>query len=189
MVNNYSGAVMTVVYIIGKDKDKGLEELILSQLTKSYRVTYIKNKSLVQEGSGYEIVVADFSELKSLYVAECIIIMKSGGIVPEIPLPEKSIIIVNSENAEQLAALKSAKQSVITCGAGEKDTLSYSSFTADSIVISLNREITAFSGRKILPLEIPVKFDKEPRDVYSPIAFTALRLILDDFNSDLGGLM
>jgi len=180
---------MTVVYIIGKGKDKGLEELILSQLSKSYQVTYIKNKSLVQAGAGYEIVVADFSELKSLYVSECVIIMKSGGIVPEIPLPEKSIIIANSENAEQIAALKSVDSRVITCGAGEKDTLSYSSFTADSIVISLNREITAFSGKKIQPLEIPLRFEKEPKDVYSPIAFTALRLVLDDFNSDLGELI
>jgi len=179
---------MTVVYTIGKDNDKCLEELILSQLSKTYQVTYIKNKSLVQEGAGYEIVVADFAELKSLYVSECIIVMKSGGIVPEIPLPERSIIIVNSENAEQIAALKGVNRRVITCGASEKDTLSYSSFTADSIVISLNREITAFSGRKILPLEIPVKFEKEPKDAYSPIAFTALRLILDDFNSDLGEL-
>lgn len=180
---------MTVVYTIGKGKDKGLEELILSRLSKSYQVTYVKNKSLVQAGEGYEIVVADFSELKSLYVAECIIIMKSGGVVPEIPLPEKSIVIVNSENAEQIAALKSVNQRVITCGPGEKDTLSYSSFTADNIVISLNREITAFSGKKIQPLEIPLRFEKEPKDVYSPIAFTALRLILDDFNSDLGDLI
>ena len=180
---------MTVVYIIGKGKDKSLEEIILSQLSKSYRVTYIKNKSLVQCGQGYEIVVAEASEIKSLYIRECIIIMKSGGIVPEIPLPEKSIIIVNSENTEQLAALKNANQGVVTCGSSEKDTLCYSSFTGDSIVISLNREIIAFSGRRIQPLEIPLKLDKVPKDVYYPIAFTALRLILDDYNSELGELI
>ncbi|MCL1789377.1 MAG: hypothetical protein FWG33_03385 [Oscillospiraceae bacterium] len=184
---------MTVVSVIGNYTDKCLEEIILSRLSNSYRITYIKNKSLVQNGQGYNIVVADSTELKSLYIPECIIIMKNGGIIPTIPLPEKSIIIVNSENTEQLLELKNSRLNVITCGSSEKDTLCYSSITSDSLVISLNREITAFSGRKILPLEIPfpdwsVKLDKMNKDVYYPIAFTALRLILDDFNSELGGL-
>jgi hypothetical protein len=180
---------MTVVSVIGKSTDKILEEIILSQLIKTYRVTYIKNKSLVQAGTGYEIVVADTTELKSLYIPESIIVMKNGGKIPEIPLPEKSIIIANSENLEQLAALKNSNLNVITCGISDKDTLSCSSITSDSIVISLNRQITAFSGRKIQPLEIPLKFDKNLKAVYYPIAFTALRLILDDFNSELGGLI
>jgi len=182
---------MTVVNIIGKSTDKALEEIILSQLSKSYRVTYVKNKSLVQTGRGYDIVVADFAELKSLYVPECIVIMKNGGTVPQIPLPEKSIIIVNSENTDQLTALKKANLNVITCGAGERDTLCCSSYgmADDSIVVSLNREITAFSGRKIQPLEIPLKLEKMPKDAYYPMAFTALRLILDDFNSELGRLI
>jgi hypothetical protein len=180
---------MTLVYVIGNSTDKALEELILSRLSNSYSVTYIKNKSLVQTGAGYEIVVADFTELKSLYIPECIFVLKNDAHVPKIPLPEKSIIIVNSENTDQLMALKNTKLNVLTCGVNVKDTLSCSSITADSLVVSLNREVTAFSGRKIQPLEIPLKLDKMPKDIYYPIAFTALRLILDDFNSELGELI
>ncbi|MCL2036183.1 MAG: hypothetical protein FWG83_02200 [Oscillospiraceae bacterium] len=180
---------MGIVCIIGKSTDRVLEEIILSRLSKTYRVTYIKNKSLVQAGKGYEIIVSDFTELKSLYLPECIIIMKNDGVVPAIPLPEKSIIIVNSDNTDQLIRLKNTNLNVITCGVNDKDTLSYSSSGADCIVTSLNREITAFSGRKIQPLEIPLKLEKMPKDIYYPIAFTALRLILDDFNSELGGLI
>jgi len=184
---------MTTVNIIGRDSDKALEEIILSQLTKTYRVTYVKNKSLVQEGQGYELVIADFTELKSLYVPELVLIMKNGGIVPSptVSLPEKSIIIANSENTEQLLSLQNLKCTVITCGINEKDTLSCSSYGGggSTLMISLNREITAFSGRVISPLELPLKLDKVPKDVYYPIAFTALRLILDDFNSDLGKLI
>jgi len=184
---------MTIVSVIGKSTDKALEEIILSQLIKTYQVTYIKNKSLVQAGSGYEIIVCDTPELKSLYINECIIVLKNGGLVPEIPLPEKSIIIASSENLEQLKALKNTNLNVITCGVNEKDTLSCSSITTDSVVISLNRQITAFSGRKIQPLEIPLRLEGMPpktfNDVYYPIAFTALRLILDDFNSELGTLI
>ena len=182
---------MTVINIIGNPTDKALEELILTRLSQSYRVTYIKNKSLVQTGSGYDIVIADAAELKSLYIPECIVVMKNDGPVPDIPLPEKSIIIVNAENTRQLIELQKTHHDVIVCGAGERDTVSCSSYgpDGDSVVISLNREITAFSGRKIEPLEIPLQLDKIPKDMYYPMAFTALRLILDDFNSDLGKLI
>ncbi|MCL1832358.1 MAG: hypothetical protein FWG45_05545 [Oscillospiraceae bacterium] len=184
---------MTVINVIGKASDKALGEIILSQLSNSYRVTYIKSKSLVQEGNGYEIVVADFTELKSLYAPECFIVLKNGGAVPRIPLPEKTIIVVNSENIDQLNALRGVGCTVITCGASVKDTLSCSSYgfadDDNSVMVSLNREVTAFSGRKIQPLEIPLKLPKLPKDVYYAIAFTAIRLILDDFNSELGALI
>ena len=107
---------MTVVNVIGTPKDKALEEIILSQLIKTYRVTYIKSKSIVAAGEGYEIVVADFAELKSLYVPECLMILKNGCTVPTIPLPEKTIIIANADNPTQLAALKNVGCTVITCG-------------------------------------------------------------------------
>jgi hypothetical protein len=182
---------MTTVNIIGRESDKALEEIILSQLTKTYRVTYVKNKSVVQAGHGYELVIADFTELKSLYVPECVLLLKNGGTVPKIPLPAKSIIIVNSENTEQLLALSNMAHTVITCGVSEKDTMSCSSYGGggNTVMTSLNREITAFSGRSISPLELPLKLDKPPKDIYYPLAYTALRLILDDFNSDLGKLI
>jgi hypothetical protein len=182
---------MTAINVIGSPSDKTLEEIILARLTQTYRVTYVKNKSLVSAGTGYDIVVADFAELKSLYVPECLIVLKPdaksicGG--AQIPLPDKTIIIANAENSAQLASLKNIGCTVVTCGSSEKDTMSCSSVSFDGIVASLNREITAFSGRTILPLEVPIS--GEPKDLYCLLAFTALRLILDDFNSDLGKLI
>ena len=178
---------MTTVYVIGQSSDNCLEKLILSQLTRTYRVTYVKNKSLVQEGIGYNVLVADFTELKSLYVPECIIVLKNGGLVPQISLPKKCMFVANSEETNKLAGYSN----VITCGVSSRDTLCCSSMTEKSVVVSLNREITAFSGRKIRPLEVPLKLDPAVavKDVYYPMAFTALRLLLDDFNSELGSLI
>ncbi|MCL2637466.1 MAG: hypothetical protein FWD48_03765 [Oscillospiraceae bacterium] len=117
---------------------------------------------------------------------ECIVVMKDFGEVPTALLPEKSIVIANSENTQQLERLELLGQRVISCGKSGRDTLSYTSLTYDGIVISLNREITAFSGKKIQPLEIPVKFNTAPDNVYDIIAYTALRLILDDYDSEIG---
>ena len=52
----------------------------------------------------------------------------------------------------------------------------------------MNREVTAFSGKKIQPLEIPLEIPMGA-DIYSVIAFTALRILLDDFNSEIGELI
>ena len=45
-----------------------------------------------------------------------------------------------------------------------------------------------FSGKKIQPLEIPLQIP-DGADIYSVLAFTALRLLLDDYGSeDIGKL-
>lgn len=179
---------MTTVLIIGDRNDTGLENLIKTTLSESYQITYVKDKSVIRLGKGYEILVIDAEYISALELTECIAVMKADGAVPIPTLPEPGIIIANSSNTEQLNALKNAKQSVITCGGNKRDTISYTSLTNDGLVISLNREITAFSGKEIQPLEIPAKFSAEPENVYDHLAFTALRLILDDYNSEIGML-
>ena len=87
-----------------------------------------------------------------------------------------------------MKALKSSGCHTITCGFRKTDTFSYSSLSDDGVVVTLNRELTAFSGKNIQPLEIPVELHKGT-DIYSVIAFTALRVMLDDFNSEIGELI
>jgi hypothetical protein len=176
---------MTTVFLIGEREDTGLESLIKSNLSNTYSVTYIKDNAVSRLGKGYDILVIDTPHAELIELSECIVVMKNFGEVPAVTLPEKSIVIANSENTQQLERLELLGQRVITCGSG-RDTLSYTSLTHDGIVISLNREITAFSGKKIQPLEIPVKFNTAPDNVYDIIAYTALRLILDDYDSEIG---
>jgi len=177
---------MTTVFLIGESDDAGLESLVKSNLSNTYSVTYIKDSAVSRLGKGYDILVLDTPHLGIIELNECIVVMKDYGEVPNVTLPEKSIVIVSSENTEQLERLEALGQRVIPCGKGPRDTLSYTSLTYDGIVISLNREITAFSGKKIQPLEIPVKFNTAPDNVYDIIAYTALRLVLDDYDSEIG---
>jgi hypothetical protein len=177
---------MTTVFLIGERDDIGLESLIKVNLSGTYSVTYIKDSAVSRLGKGYDILVLDTPRLELAELNECIIVMKNFGEVPTVTLPMKNIVIANSENTEQLERLEFMGQQVISCGKNNRDTFSYTSLTYDGIVISLNREITAFSGKKIQPLEIPVKFNTAPDNVYDTIAYTALRLILDDYDSEIG---
>ena len=52
---------MTTVFICGEPDDAALEKLIREKLALSYRVTYVKNGEVWQEGAGYEVVCAELS--------------------------------------------------------------------------------------------------------------------------------
>lgn len=178
---------MTVVFIVGDEKDNDFMLLFRDTLSETYRITYIKNKSVFQWGGGYELTAADFPRYDEVRTEGGVFLLKKSC-VPDFDFPVGATIITFSENDEQIKSLKSCHAHVITCGFGKTDTFSYSSLSDDKIVVSLNREITALSGKKIQPLEIPLEIP-EGINIYSVIAFTALRVLLDDYNSEIGELM
>lgn len=178
---------MTSIFICGEERDESFKHLLKTILSATYRITYIKNNSVCQWGSGYELLAADFPEYGKISVEAPVFLLKKSCI-PTFSLPDNATAIACSENKEQLKALKNTSCHVITCGFGKTDTFSYTSLSDENVVVSLNREITAFSGKKIQPLEIPLEIPSGV-DIYSVIAFTALRILLDDYNSEIGELI
>ena len=177
---------MTTIFICGEAEDNGFATLLKNRLSKTYRITYVKNNSVSQWGKGYELLALELSEIKSVETDSPVFLLKKSC-VPDFDFPENGAVIAFSENEEQIKSLKNSSAHVITCGFGKTDTFSYSSLSDESVVVSLNRELTAFSGKKIQPLEIPLEL--QGTDVYSMIAFTALRILLDDFDSEIGELI
>ena len=72
---------------------------------------------------------------------------------------------------------------LITCGPSQKDTFTYSSCTDDNIVVSLQRSIKTLSNKSIEPFEILVKHDNQ-YDIYSSLAYMAIRTEFDDFENN-----
>lgn len=178
---------MTSIFIAGNEDDNGFRVLLEEILSLTYRITYVKGNALYQWGKGYEVLALDCPSYGEIGAENPVFLLKKDC-VPCFDFPEKAMVIACSENEEQLKALKDKGLHVITCGFGKRDSFSYSSLSDESMVVSLNRELTAFSGKKIQPLEVPVKIP-QGADVYSVIAFTALRILLDDFNSEIGELI
>lgn len=176
---------MTDIFVTGNAEDKELESLIKNRLSESYTVTYIYQNSFIRIGSGYNLIVLD-SEKPVISTCGSVLLMKENGIIPE-ALPEDITAIINADSKAQLKAVQKIGIRAITCGTSSTSTISFSSETDDTLMISLNRSITALSGKIIQPLEIPVKKDGAER--YSLMSYTTLRLILDNFNSELGKLI
>lgn len=178
---------MTAIFICGAKEDRDFEELFKEILSENYRITYVKDNSLYQWGGGYELVAVDFDRFGEISAEKPIFLLKKDC-VPEFDFPENSTVIAFSENEKQLLSLKNQPVHPITCGFCKTDSFSYTSLSDENIVVSLNREITAFSGKKMQPLELPLEIPKGV-ELYSVIAFTALRIMLDDYNSEIGELV
>lgn len=176
---------MTDIFVTGNAHDREIEELIKKRLSKSYTVTYICGKNFTETGNGYNLIVFDCDrpEIRS---DNAVLLMKENGIVPK-NLPADITAIINADSETQLKAVQKSGIKAVTCGMSNTSTISFSSETDDKLTVSLNRGITALSGRIIEPLEIPL--EKGIFGRYPLLAFAALRLLLDDFDSELGKLM
>lgn len=176
---------MTVIAIIGQEEDDALQELIKEQLSETYQITYIKNNSLSRFGKGYELLFFESEEPEISGFESCLTVLKGKGILPG-NLKASGIAVINSDRIEQVKSAEKIGIKTVTCGASPTATISFTSETEETLLISLNRSITALSGREIEPLEIPVR--KNGKDSYTLMSFVALRLLLDDFGSDIGKL-
>lgn len=173
---------MTTVFVYGKKSDKRLTELITGTLRDRYTVVCSAGEHFFRTGSGYELFIADG---EAMHISADVVILKENSVPRGVFFGDGTTIIANADAENQLKALYETECDVIICG-GKSGTVSFSSNTADSVVVSLNRGFTALSGKEIQPLEIPVTSDG--CDGYSVLAVTALRLLLDDFTSDIGQL-
>ena len=177
---------MTTIFVLG-NKSSVLRKLILSELSLRYSVTFVDKDSVVSKGNGYELLFIGAKEISNAQLENAAVILQKDTLTSLEAFPESTAVIAFSENEKQMKLLKASSCKIYTCGYHKQDTFSYTSLCDENIVISLNREITALSGKKIQPLEIPSEIPKGA-DLYSFMAFTALRLLLDDYNSEIGTL-
>ncbi|MDR0821022.1 MAG: hypothetical protein LBN40_00960 [Oscillospiraceae bacterium] len=182
---------MTIIFLISDsgEKQSGIERLILRDLTERYTVTFVSDEGITRLGTGYELLVRKTANLRLIDTEECIVLMEQSAAVPTCALPQKSIIIASSADEQQLADLAESHALVITYGYMPYDTLTCTGCSPDTVMLALGRSLKAFSGKTIEPLETPA-----PLPSYAAtddvMAYTALRLVLDDFDSDdMGQLM
>lgn len=177
---------MTEIIIIGSENDHALEKLIKNTLSMTYRIIYVKENDFYVSGHGYELICFDSSHPVLYGTRSAAVIAKRNASLP-LSLPPDCTAIINADDISQTEAAESCGIAVVECGLSHTSTVSFSSENDDTAVITLNRSIKALSGKEIQPLEIPVK--RNGADIYTLMSFTALRLLLDDYESDLGKLI
>ncbi len=176
---------MTDIIVIENGRE--LSEYIARIMSRNYFVRYFDGSRLTERGKGYMLDILSASEISQVSCQGGAVILGRGAFLDISAIHGKFTFIVESSQSEQIAALSRCSFPVMTCGAFEKDTVSYTSISDENITVSLNRNITALSGRNVQPLELPVSL-MHGREIYFTLAATALRILLDDFDSELGKL-
>lgn len=173
---------MINIILYGSALDTAVKHAIFEDLAHRFCISYHDNKTLTRVGIGEEIMVLDTEQLSAIALDRCILLMKTDARPSDLSLlSSDTLAIANSENQLQLGALSKLQIPVITCGMGQKDTISFSSCGDESMVISLQRTISSLFGNTIEPLEIPIQ-NAYDIDGYALLAYTALRLLLEDIN-------
>lgn len=140
---------MFCVALIGNFDDSGIARCFRSRLDGVLVVE--SETAVVFEGCGVT-VIKKFSEAD---LSHC-----------------RGSVIISSENTAQLKRMLALDNRVITCGMGEKDTVTCASRTKDTAVIALQRSLAGLDA----PLELPVAAD-EGEDIYTVLALETVRAL------------
>lgn len=174
---------MTDIIIL--DNSDGLADYAVRVLSKSYFVRFQRDDNIKELGNGYMLDIFHSRHKVKILLERCIIVLGENELFDATGYNCDAAVIANSLNTEQIESLNNCCFPVLTCGSDFSDTVSYTSISDDIVTVSLNRTVTAYSGREVQPFEFPISIS-DGESIYEILAVTALRILLDDFNSELG---
>ena len=127
-------------------------------------------------GDGPDIVFLSQRAFFQIACENAAFIVRRKGELPREFSCKNAVAIIDSADPAVLSAVAGRRLLAVTCGLGTADTLTLSSFTVDSAVISLQRQLTAFDGTPVEPFELPVSFSGklEPFELLAAAAIFCL---------------
>lgn len=125
-----------------------------------------------------ELVFVSACSFTKIHTENCVLVFPEGiGAMPNEFICDNAVAVVFSSDNCAANPLNSHDIALITCGVSSKDTLTYSSHAGNSLLVSLQRSVTALNGTIYEPFEAVVKLNS-PDDLSSAMACFAVRLSL-----------
>ena len=155
-----------MVVLFSERKNK-IEREIIEILIK-HSGDYISDKEVFSRGGKFTVISeykrADIKMINGI----AIIIDETSRFEGQI-FKEGTIGICESTNKSALTIFEKSKIPIISCGNNPKNTITFSSINDDSVLLSLQRNITSFDGEEIFPCELNIKLTKK----YQPFSIMA----------------
>lgn len=154
---------MVFIQIIGKAPHPKLSQLLCGFLSMSAPTLY--GSSSLNAGLGRSsYCIVDCERPQCFKIAEVspvtvLLFQDSCQLPPDVFQgwkAENTIAIVNAENTAVLRQLSASGIRTVPCGLSAHDTMTLASATEESLVVSLQRSLTDFSGEAVEPMEFPV---------------------------------
>ncbi len=157
-----------------------IHSVLTKALSKSFGVISISPDVYKKSEGETQYLIASVGGGFTFSVDNSIIILTGAYACPVIK-GSATIILNSGSTSGLLPPTAGTKLRLISCGLSSKDTLTLSSFTADSAVVSLQRSITSLSGAIVEPGDYPISIGATI-DQFSILASVAVLILTDNTN-------
>ncbi len=172
---------MVKLILLGEPRSEKLERFLTETLSRHFSLTACTGPRAFSAGSGRPLLLLSPPELSAADLGGGLFLARNGSRLPQnLRLPADAVVIVSSEEEEQLRQLARLRVQTVTCGLSCKDTVTFSSKSEESAVISLMRAVRGLSGEAMEPIDLPVAFPRQTGD-YPLLACAAVLLLAGAF--------
>ena len=168
---------MVKLILLGEGRSETLERFLTETLSRHFSLTVCTGPRAFSAGTGTPLLLLSPPELFAADLRGALFLARNGARLPqELHLPDDAVVIVSSEEENQLLRLARLQVQTVTCGLSCKDTVTFSSRSEETAVISLMRSVCGLSGEAVEPMDLPVSFP--PRSGDYPLLACAAVLLL-----------
>ncbi|MFT3952379.1 MAG: hypothetical protein QM689_10630 [Oscillospiraceae bacterium] len=184
---------MNYVCFIGNAEDTGFRIRLERLFRKHFPVDVIDDESIVMDASGENTGIdTAFTIITGAALSGGNSGSKRGAVRSVVKIDNSVLVfgenattlpqgitgrnltgILTQSNHRLTESLKNANIPVLTCGMSQKDTVTYSSFTGDKLVVSLQRRLKTPHGVTVEPFEMPIALDSR-EDIIPALVFFAI---------------
>ncbi len=138
----------------GRGADAAFRQTILNTLKNKTKLSEISSDQIFCENGPNELTTIFEKNPAKIYAPDAAVVLCRASNLED--FSGQRYCILNSANLGDIETAKRSGGEVISCGLSLRDTVTFSSFTDDKCVISIQRPLTRFDGSSVEPFELPL---------------------------------
>lgn len=166
-----------MVVVTARANDWKLCALLRGSCGTAVSMLLLETDCAFLSGDAPDIVFTALQRDGQIGCENAIFVVRDKNCLPAQAVCTNAVAVVDSANRAVMELVAARRLPALTCGLAGADTFTLSSFTRDSAVISLQRQITAFDGTPVEPFELPVTFTA-PVEPFTLLACAAVFCML-----------
>ena len=164
-----------VAAFLGDGLTHSFKKTVTRILREYIDITEITQNRIIRSSQNEQFTVVFIREPELIQLCGGAIIL--NRLTSDIEINSERYFICNSADESDLSFAKKSSSEVITCGMSLRDSVTFSSFTDENCVISIQRSLNRFDGSKAEPFEFPFKFESDD-DRYGILCANLLLILL-----------
>lgn len=172
---------MNKIILYGEKEDDKIRNFLIENLKSLKKVNFEQNGISKTYGQGDIIEIIECDNLKNLKSEKEILILKNNAEILNIENFE-GIVIVNSNNTQQLKKLSKLGAKVISCGMYLRDSITMSSNNDNCHIVAIQRQINFSKKTLVQPSEVKV-FSEKTYEEYMILCYIAVISLLGEINN------